>query len=142
MSDTQKSTQAQTWVAFAMGFRLFFLGAAGLAGLSIAYWGVRFFEELPYLSIQYYPTVTWHMHEMVFGYIGAVVAGFLLTAVSNWTGLRTLRGWPLAMLVLIWLSARCLPFLGDDSGWLTALLNVMFFIYLAAAIAIMASGCI
>jgi uncharacterized protein involved in response to NO len=136
MSDTQKSSQPQTWVAFATGFRLFFLGAAGLAGLAIAYWGVRFFAELQHFSLQYYPTIIWHMHEMVFGYIGAVIAGFLLTAVTNWTGLPTLRGWPLALLFLIWLSARCLPFLGDASGWLTASLNLLFFIYLAVAIAI------
>ena len=58
------------------------------------------------------PALSWHAHEMVFGYCGGVIAGFLLTAVTNWTGRPTLHGWPLAGLALVWWIARvaiCLP---------------------------------
>lgn len=56
--------------------------------------------------------VTWHAHEMIYGYAIAVVAGFLLTAVSNWTGVRTWRGKPLAALLACWFVAR-----GLDGGF-------------------------
>ncbi|SIN86796.1 NnrS protein [Sulfurivirga caldicuralii] len=48
----------------------------------------------------------WHGHEMVFGFGFAVITGFLLTAIRNWTGLQTLHRWPLALLALLWLTAR------------------------------------
>jgi len=54
--------------------------------------------------------MTWHAHEMIFGYSIAVVAGFLLTAVKNWTGIQTLHGYPLLFLFLLWVLARILPF--------------------------------
>jgi uncharacterized protein involved in response to NO len=54
----------------------------------------------------YYGTVGWHSHEMLFGYAAAVIAGFLLTAVRNWTGIDTPSGMPLAALTLLWLAGR------------------------------------
>ncbi len=48
----------------------------------------------------------WHAHEMIFGYAAAVVAGFLLTAIPNWTGRMPLQGGALATLVLLWASGR------------------------------------
>lgn len=141
MTNSTKTSQPQDLIVFATGFRIFFLAAVSLAGMAVAYWGLMFIGVLPSsMFVHYFPPLIWHMHEMVFGYIGAVIAGFLLTAVTNWTGLTTLRGWPLAILFFIWFGARCLPFFsGDDIGllgWFTALLNVLFFIYLAVAIAI------
>ncbi|NIR99371.1 MAG: NnrS family protein, partial [Gammaproteobacteria bacterium] len=59
----------------------------------------------------YYDPVAWHSHEMVFGFTTAVIAGFLLTAVRNWTGIDTLQGAGLAALALLWLAGRLLPFL-------------------------------
>lgn len=123
-------------VFFTTGFRPFFIAAASLSGLAISYWLLLFLGIVPATDLNYYPPLIWHMHEMVYGYAGAVIAGFLLTAVSNWTGLATLRGWPLAILFTIWLGARCLPFLGTDFVWLVALLNPLFFIYLGLGIAI------
>jgi uncharacterized protein involved in response to NO len=52
------------------------------------------------------PPLIWHVHEMIFGYGAAVVAGFLLTAIPNWTGRMPLQGGPLALLVLLWLAGR------------------------------------
>lgn len=56
----------------------------------------------------------WHAHEMIYGYSLAVIAGFLLTAIKNWTGLQTLNGYPLGLLFLLWASARFLPLFGDS----------------------------
>ena len=64
-------------------------------------------------------TPVWHAHEMIFGYALGVIAGFLLTAVRNWTDIRTVDGVPLAALALIWLTARCLLLLFSDPGTLT-----------------------
>ena len=50
--------------------------------------------------------VSWHAHEVISGYLGAVIAGFLLTAVPNWTGRLPIVGWPLAGLALLWLAGR------------------------------------
>jgi uncharacterized protein involved in response to NO len=121
---------------FASGFRPFFIAAASLSSLAILYWLLLFLGAVPTTQLNYYPPLIWHMHEMVFGYIGAVIAGFLLTAVSTWTGLATLRGGSLVILLSIWLGARCLPFIGTDVAWLIAMLNPLFFIYLGIAIAI------
>ncbi len=66
------------------GFRLFFPGSALLAAVSIAIWVPWFlgFMHVPTLL----PPVAWHQHELLFGFVPAVIAGFLLTAVPNWTG--------------------------------------------------------
>src|SRR5581483_3882639 len=61
------------------------------------------------------PPLAWHMHEMLFGFAAATVAGFLLTAIPNWTGRLPLQGLPLAVLVALWAAGRAallLPRLG------------------------------
>ena len=93
---------------FALGFRPFFLGAGVFAVLLIALWLGVYGGQLM-LSLPVPPT-QWHAHEMIFGYTGAVIAGFLLTAVQNWTGIKTLHGRSLALLFLIWVAGRLLPF--------------------------------
>lgn len=52
------------------------------------------------------PPQLWHAHEMIYGFIGAAIAGFLLTAVPNWTGARRIAGAPLVVLALVWLAGR------------------------------------
>jgi uncharacterized protein involved in response to NO len=93
-----------------LGFRPFFSAAALFAVLSMLFWmGVYVFgwHWQPAL-----PAVTWHAHEMVFGYGMAVIAGFLLTAVKNWTGVQTVYGLSLLLLFLPWLAARVLLLAG------------------------------
>jgi len=93
---------------FALGFRAFF-ALAGLAALIlIVFWNAIFNGALT--SEHYYPNNYWHAHEMLLGYAVAVIAGFLLTAVKNWTGKPTLTGDQLASLCLLWLYGRILPF--------------------------------
>lgn len=91
-------------VLFARGFRPFFLLAGVYAVLSVGAW-VLLIRGWATLPTGFSPPF-WHGHEMVFGYAAAAMAGFLLTAVPNWTGTRPLQGWPLGGLVALWLAGR------------------------------------
>jgi len=93
---------------FALGFRPFFLLSGVFAILSIALWVLTFAGWLPLNS--YYGQIGWHSHEMIFGYTAAVIAGFLLTSVRNWTEMATAQGWTLAGLTILWCLGRILPF--------------------------------
>ena len=79
-----------------------YLLAAAYAALSVPLWALQYAGWLPGAN------VFWHAHEMLFGYAFAVIAGFLLTAVRNWTGLGTPAGAPLAAIASLWLAARAL----------------------------------
>lgn len=89
---------------FHYGFRPFFLLAGIHATVAIPLWLWLLMEgyELP----GPFPPLSWHIHEMLFGYLAAVIAGFVLTAVPNWTGRLPLSGPPLALLTLLWLAGR------------------------------------
>jgi uncharacterized protein involved in response to NO len=118
----------------ALGFRPFFLLAGLFATLVVPLWLVVFtgLVRLP-TSV---PPSMWHAHEMVFGFTGAVIAGFLLTAVRNWTNLPTPSGAPLAGLTLLWIAGRFgMALDGSSSRWIAALLDLPFFPAVALAIA-------
>lgn len=89
---------------FASGFRpAFFL--AGLAGLVLMpAWIAVWLFGAPLGNT--WPPTLWHAHEMVFGFVSAALAGFLLTAVPSWTGERGFAGLPLLILVSLWLGGR------------------------------------
>lgn len=89
---------------FSYGFRTFFVTAALFAGLSILAWVAQFSGFLN--SAGELDAITWHAHEMMFGYLAAVLAGFTLTAVANWTGRPPVAGTPLVILFVIWLAGR------------------------------------
>lgn len=89
---------------FSAGFRPFFLVAAGWAAFAVPLWLALFGGETTIPSAL--PPAVWHVHEMVFGYGAAVVAGFLLTVIPNWTGRMPLQGLALAFLVLLWGAGR------------------------------------
>ncbi len=89
---------------FSYGFRPFFFGGAAWALLAVLLWLPQLYGELT-LPTALAP-VDWHIHEMLYGYIGAVIAGFLLTAIPNWTGRLPVAGWPLAALFGLWLAGR------------------------------------
>jgi uncharacterized protein involved in response to NO len=89
---------------FSCGFRPFFLGGAVWALLSITLW-LGSLAGLWQLAPNY-GALAWHAHEMLFGYASAVVAGFLLTAMPNWTGYLPVAGWRLMLLFLLWCLAR------------------------------------
>ncbi len=86
------------------GYRPFFLLAAIWAALTMALWVPMMGGAMPAPGV--FGPVDWHAHALLFGYSGAVIAGFLMTAVPNWTGRFPIVGWPLAALVALWLAGR------------------------------------
>lgn len=119
---------------FALGFRPFFLCAGVAAVVLMVIWLLGYTKRDPLLT--YYGSSGWHAHEMLFGYVAAVVAGFLLTAVRNWTKIETMRGMPLAALTLLWLAGRILPLLAFVPPWMVALVDLAFMPVLAIVLAV------
>jgi len=92
------------WTPFAYGFRPFFLLAGVYAAVGMSLWLWTYTTgSSPVRSL---PPQLWHSHEMLFGFIGAAVAGFVLTAVPSWTGSRGFAGAPLIVLVILWFAGR------------------------------------
>lgn len=86
------------------GFRPLFLAAAGWSALSMAVWLSVLAGDVD-LPSRFDP-LTWHIHEMLFGFIMAAVGGFLLTAIPNWTNRAPVSGMPLLVLTALWLLGR------------------------------------
>ncbi len=120
---------------FALGFRPFFLAAGVAATLLMAVWLVVLAGPGEWSN--YFPPTIWHGHEMVFGYATAVIAGFLLTAVRNWTNLPTATGVGLAALAGLWLAGRITPFFPDAlPPGLIAAIDLAFLPTVALAVSI------
>lgn len=117
-----------------MGFRLFFLGAAILAILTMIVWmGVYLFRwPIGFTALS---TYQWHAHELIFGYSMAVIAGFLLTAARNWTGQETLAGAGLGWLFGGWALARLLMLTGTHFILYAAMADMAFMLALGIAVA-------
>jgi uncharacterized protein involved in response to NO len=99
------SNDASSFALFALGFRPFYLLASAFAALFVALWALRFAGMLGGL---HFASALWHAHEMVFGFTLAVIAGFLLTAGRNWTGIATTSPQTLKLLVTLWIAGRVL----------------------------------
>ena len=99
----------------------------------MAIWLLGYTRRDPLLT--YYGSSGWHAHEMLFGYVVAVMAGFLLTAVRNWTNAAPLRGIPLAALSVLWLAGRILPLFLSIPPWLVAVVDLAFLPTLALVLA-------
>ncbi|WP_299083958.1 NnrS family protein [uncultured Paraglaciecola sp.] len=113
-------------------FRPFFLFGCIFSILSITAWAAILAGELQF--IPYGGVFFWHAHEMLFGFVAAIIVGFLLTAVQSWTGLRATNGKPLILLFGLWLLARILMLL-DTSLWFTALVDISFLLLAALFLA-------
>jgi uncharacterized protein involved in response to NO len=101
---TESALPRAGFVPFAYGFRPFFLAALLYALVALAAWlSVRGMHWAPLPTL---PPQLWHGHEMLFGFVVAAIAGFLLTAVPSWTGARGFAGWPLIALTALWLAGR------------------------------------
>lgn len=119
-------------VWLALGFRPFYLLAGVFAMLALPLWIAAYTGALQWNG--HMQGMNWHIHEMIFGFAPAVMAGFLLTAVKNWTGLPTPTGAKLAALVLLWVAARLVNITGP--GMLAIVLDVAFLPALGVALAI------
>lgn len=117
-----------------LGFRPFFLFSGLFAVAAVAGWFWLYQFDSDALPVRSLPAVTWHAHEMIYGYTLAVIAGFLLTAVHNWTGVHTLHGSGLILLALVWLAARLMPLFGDGVLPVMAVLDLLFLVGLGAAL--------
>lgn len=121
-------------ILFSYGFRPFFLLAGWFAVIGLGGWLWVYDSGADWSGAL--PVMQWHGHEMLFGFVTAAIAGFMLTAVPSWTGTRGFGGWPLVMLTLIWLAGRIAFVLaGTVPFWLLALFELSFLPALAALIA-------
>lgn len=118
---------------FVLGFRPFFLAAGVIAVVSMLMWLVIYGFGFQ-LSLGNLPSHFWHAHEMVYGFTMAVVSGFLLTAIKNWTGVQTVQNKPLLMLFLMWLGARICMLLGADFYIAAAVFDLSFSLSLFLAV--------
>ncbi len=110
---------------FAAGYRPFFLLSALWAALAVPVW-IALFTNALRLPMAL-PPVIWHVHEMVFGFGAATVAGFLLTAIPNWTGRMPLQGLPLMGLAALWLAGRAACLTAGVIGPVTASITDLAF---------------
>lgn len=118
----------------ANGFRPFFLLGAIQAALTILVWLPVFYGELKLTSA--FAPRDWHVHEMLYGYLPAVITGFLLTAIPNWTGRLPLQGMPLLTLVLAWIAGRlAVTFSAGANWWLVLVIDAGFLALVVAATA-------
>src|SRR5690554_1702540 len=115
---------------FSYGFRPFFLGGALWALIAMLLWIGLMTGEGFTLGLT---PAAWHAHEFLFGYVGAIIAGFLLTAVPNWTGRTPLQGAPLLVFFILWLAGRIAFLLVAQVGYpVVAVADSIFLVALAA----------
>ena len=114
---------------FSHGFRPFFLGAAVYGGLAIPAWVLILADA----GARSAPR-DWHVHEMLFGFLPAVVTGFLLTAIPNWTGRPPVQGRPLMLLWALWLAGRLAVALPGPAPLASACIDGAFLVVMAGII--------
>jgi uncharacterized protein involved in response to NO len=130
----KNSMPSSNFALFNLGFRPFFLGASIFSVVSVLLWMGVFVFQLP-LQFKEINMTQWHAHEMVYGYSLAVISGFLLTAVKNWTGEQTLHGLGLLGLFLLWVIARILFLFGTSFIFIAAAFDMLFMLSLISALA-------
>jgi len=128
-----RSRHFQGFPLFANSFRPFFLLAAIQAALSILVWLPMFYGELAVTSA--FAPRDWHVHEMLYGFLPAVITGFLFTAIPNWTGRLPIQGTSLGALAGVWLAGRAAVVLSAEIGWAFALAVDAAFLALVVAAA-------
>ena len=117
---------------WSQGFRPLFLAAGLWAAAAIAIWAPFSIGEIEVPTA--FSAVDWHIHEMIYGYGSAVMAGFLLTAIPNWTGRLPVAGWPLASLLALWAFGRAAVFASAIIGWAPAAVCDALFLLVFAAV--------
>jgi uncharacterized protein involved in response to NO len=128
------NTFSSNFALFNLGFRIFFLGASIYSIVAVLFWtGIYSFNiSLPIVGLSAFQ---WHAHEMIYGYSVAVIAGFLLTAVKNWTSIQTVHGLSLFTIFCLWLIARFLFLFGSTFIIYAALFDLLFIFSIIGATA-------
>lgn len=123
-----------TGALLSVAFRPFFLLGSCWSALALGVWIFSFVGGWPLNTAL--PAVAWHIHAMLFGFVLAAIAGFILTAVASWTGRPPISGQPLTMLVLLWALGRVLNlFSGLAPFWIIAAADIAFPLVLALLVA-------
>ena len=117
---------------FSYGFRPFFLGSALFAGVAVPAWILILAGDGSGAFL--YPSRDWHVHEMVFGFLPAVITGFLLTAIPNWTERPPIRGLPLMLLLTLWLAGRLVIALPWLPPFVSAIVDGAFLVVVAVIV--------
>lgn len=133
IQNSKSSPPLNSFALFNLGFRPFFLGAGVFAAVLIAWWMV-IYSGMVSLSMTTLSNSQWHAHEMLYGYGMAVVAGFLLTAVKNWTGIQTSQGKRLMLLFGLWCFARIALLFGTAFLLWAMVADLLFGLFLLWAI--------
>lgn len=130
MATEQSSYQGPAFLTY--GFRPFFLSAALFAGVAVPFWALILagWADSPF---RYAPR-DWHVHEMLFGFLPAVITGFLLTAMPNWTDRPPLRGTPLLALLTLWLAGRLTIAMPWPAPLASAVIDGAYLVVLAAIV--------
>ncbi len=117
------------WVAqsplWNLGFRPFFLLGSILAATFMALWLTFLSGLLRYTG--FLPLPVWHAHEMIYGFTSAIIAGFVLTAIQNWSGMRGVHGRKLQGIVAVWLAARVLMLAVHRPHWMVSVVDLSFY---------------
>lgn len=143
MNDARNTSGSSDFKLYAVllshPFRCFFLLTAIYGVLLAPVWLGVWFGALP--LVQGINPLHWHAHEMLFGLVSAAIAGFMLTAMSNWTGTAPLRGWGLAGLVFLWLVGRLAMWQTEVfSPALAALADLSFLLVMSFYVAVVIVG--
>jgi len=134
MSDPKARRRYDGPALLSFGFRPFFLAGALWAVVAVMLWLPQYFGEVT-LNMAFQP-LDWHAHEALFGYVAAIVTGFLLTAVPNWTGRLPLQGRPLLLLLAVWFFGRVAVAFSAHIGWVAAaIVDCAFLALVCAAVA-------
>lgn len=130
MTMEQRTYRGPAFLSY--GFRPFFLAAALFAGMAVPAWILLLMNagDSPFL----YAPREWHVHEMLFGFLPAVMTGFLLTAIPNWTERAPLRGTPLLLLLTLWLAGRLFIAVPWATPLVSATVDEAFLVMLAAIV--------
>jgi len=134
IEENKTKEKTKNFSLFTLGFRPFFLLASIFSLLIISLSLVQFSGGIKLSS--YYTLIDWHAHEMLFGYTVAVIAGFLFTAVGNWTGIKIISGWQLILASFVFVVGRLSPLVNDLPHWFIALSDLAFIPLLALIISV------
>ncbi len=114
---------------FVLGFRPFFMAAGIFSVIIMALWMANYSFGLA-VPLEGLANFHWHAHEMIYGFTMAIISGFLLTAIKNWTGVQTIQHRPLMLLFSLWLGARLALLFGTQFIAIAAILDIAFNLFL------------